>query len=275
MFDNFVVLVGFLGVLYAALAKFIQNKLVDRTEMEAFQAESKKLSGEYDKAKKAGNTKKMDEIMQQQMEFLPKMNGMMFKQFKPMIVILAIFFACTWIFGMVDPYVKDDIHLNITDDGKGCDKIAGDGIYTDCFNLTNQNYGKWTINAKAYETNTVRSTNEIYFIYKESDDNYTEKATGEVMNITTEKMSYSDNETVKVTIIPPINADHVQLTISNGTYFRVDLPFTIPILDIKRIYQPYWWFIFTSLITNVIASIAIGQMDKAKKKESTEVSNAL
>ena len=77
LFEPFTALVAVLAVIYAAVASFIQKRMVDRSEMEAFQAESKELSAEYDKAKKAGDKRRMEEIMQRQMEFLPKMNKIM------------------------------------------------------------------------------------------------------------------------------------------------------------------------------------------------------
>jgi hypothetical protein len=44
----------------------------------------------------------------------------------------------------------------------------------------------------------------------------------------------------------------------------VDLPIAIPILNVQTIYQPYWWFILISLITNLSLSVALGKLRKKK-----------
>ena len=75
--EIFTALVGLLAVVYAGIAKFLQNKLVDRSQVEAVQAESKKLSKEFSEAKAKGNDKEMERIMKKQMEMLPKMNRRM------------------------------------------------------------------------------------------------------------------------------------------------------------------------------------------------------
>jgi hypothetical protein len=285
MFD-FAALVGFLALAYAGMTRFIQNKLIDKNAVEAIQAESKRLSEEFEKAKKANDKKRMDRAMQDQMDHLPKLNGVMMKQFRPMLVILIVFAAFTWILGQVDPYTKDDIYINLTDDGSGCDRVPGDGIFTGCMRLDSQNAGKWTISAKAYEggSNTEIAGNETYFLFDSTDtsDTYVELGKGEGMQLETDRKAYENGDTVMITakpaemtkgasfivpIAPPreIKADRVVAILSNGTYFRVDLPLTIPIFNVKTIYQPYWWFILVSLVGNLGVSFVIGQYTKMTK----------
>jgi hypothetical protein len=226
--------------------------------------------------------------MNEQMELLPRMNKVMMGQFKPMLVILAVFAVFTAILGQLDPSVKDDIRLNLTDDGRGCDKAAADGIFSGCYKLdaANTNYGKWTIVATAFEGSTQIGKNETYFLYNPSPanvDTYVERGTGEDVAVSTDKDKYTGGDTVTIYASPAnitkgssflfiptapprkTQVDRVEAVLSNGTYFRVDLPLTIPLLDIKRIYQPYTWFIMISLIANLCLSFAIGQYEKRKK----------
>jgi len=289
VFETFAALVGVLALIYAAAAKFIQNKLVDKSEMEAMQAESKHLNEEFKKAQKANDRKKMDRIMQEQMEFLPRMNTVMFKQFRPMVVLLIVFAAFMWVVGAIDPFAKDDIGMNLTDDGIGCDKAAGDGVFTGCLKLDGENHGKWTVKAKALERSTDVADNETYFIYGSGADNdtYVETGKGEGMELFTDKNAYFDDETVVITAIPAnmtkgasfiiqlappreLSIDRVEATVSNGTYFRVDLPLAIPIFNVKSIYQPYWWFIFVSLIANLGIGFVMGKKKTDKKKQGSE-----
>jgi len=280
--QDYILLVAITGFVYALITRFIQNKLVDRKEMKAIQEESKKLSAEMKEAQKSGDKTRIDAAMKKQMEFFPKMNKIMFGQFKPMIVIMILFFATTSVLGTLDPYVQDDIVVSMMDNGVGCDDLANDGVYSYCFILDNQNYGKWTATATAFESGVQISRAQTYFLFNpsENEDRYIEAGTGEPMNISTDKKEYYPGDTVKITAIPStmssgssflfiptggpreLNIDTVNLTISNGTYFVVELPITLPLFNVKRIYQPHWWFIFVAFIVGIVASTAIGQLEK-------------
>ncbi|MFN7990522.1 MAG: EMC3/TMCO1 family protein [Candidatus Micrarchaeia archaeon] len=265
-FEIFTALVGVLAVVYAGAVKFIQNKLIDRKEMEEFQAESKRLSAEFDKAKKADNKKKMDEVMKKQMEFLPKMNSIMLKQFKPMIFILVVFFGVTWLIGHFDPTVQDDITLNMSDDGKGCDAAAGDGIFSACYKIDSANYGKWVFSAKSLNGGSEAGHNSTFFLYNSNEsDNYAEGPKGEPLMVSTDKAYYTPGETVR--LFANSTAKAVEARLDNGTSFKVDLPFSIPIVNVQRIQQPYWWFIFISLIANLSISAVMGRIQKSGEKK--------
>jgi len=285
VFETFTALVGFLALAYSGVVRFIQGKLIDKREMQEIQAESKRLNDEFEKAKKADNKKKMDEIMQKQMEFLPKMNSVMFKQFKPMIVILVIFAAVMFVVNAMDPSTKDDIRLNMTDDGKGCDRLASDNIFTACFNISGANYGKWTATGQMFEGTAELGSNQTYFLYnpQEEKDTYYEPGKGEGLVLSADKPVYYSGDLVTITAVPAkmtagssfiiplappreIKVTRMALVVSNGTYFKVDLPFTIPLVGVKSIYQPYWWFILISLVGNLAIGFVMNQVQKKDKK---------
>jgi hypothetical protein len=284
--EAFAALVGFLALAYSGLLKFIQNKLVDKKEMEGIQAEAKRLNEEMDRAQKAGNQKKVDELMAKQLEHLQKMNGAMLNSMKPMFVIVLVFAAFMWVVGMLDPYVKDDITLNMTDDGLGCDRAAGDGVFSACYTLAGENFGKWTVHAKMFEGSSEMGSNETYFLLnaQNASDTYVEPGKGEKLELGTDKREYAPGETVAITGVPanmtqgsefiirlseprPLRIDHMSATLSNGTYFSVELPIAIPLLNVKTIYQPYWWFILVSLIGNLGISFVMGRMKKKEGKK--------
>ena len=267
VFETFAALVGLLAVVYACMTRFIQSKLIDRSKIEGIQAESKKLSKEFEEAKKKGNKKKMDEVMKKQMEFLPKMNQMMIAQFKPMIFILALFFVFTWGVGQINPLVKDDITITMVDDGSGCDADAGDGTYSACYKIGDTNYGKWVFSARAMDGDNEIGQNSTYFLYNSDDlsDTFTEAPGGEPVDVSTDKTTYYEGETVKL-YAKSEKAGGMEATLDNGTSFHVDLPIEIPIINVKRIQQPYWWFILVSLIVNLSVSFTMGRLRKRKKK---------
>ncbi len=289
-FEIFYALVTVLALVYAGISRYVQNKLIDKKEMEAIQKESRELTVEMDKAQKAKDKKKVDELLQKQMEFLPRMNKMMMGQFRPMFIILAVFLLLTAAVSQLDPTVKDDIRLNLTDNGKGCDRVAGDGIYSACYQLdpSNTNYGKWTVLTTMYDSGAALGHNESYFLYNPNStnaDTYVEQGVGDGIAVSTDKTDYMPNDTVAIYATPanmtqgftflfipitppaPLQVDQVQAVLSNGTYFRVDLPVTIPLVNVNRIYQAYTWFILVALVTNITLSILISQYQKRKKSE--------
>ncbi len=269
VFELFTALVAFLALAYAGVTRYLQNRLVDRSEMEAIQAESKRLSDEMKKAQERKDDAHVKALMDEQMAFLPKMNKVMMGQFKPMIVIFGIFFGLIWVIGQVDPSIKDDITLNMSDDGLGCDAAAGDGIYSACYSLAgNANYGKWTFTAHSIRGGGEAGTNYTWFAYNaQVTDNFSEAPKGEPISLHTDKKSYSPGETVKLYATPSAKPDQVRAVLSNGTAFYVDLPMSIPLLNVQRIQQPYWWFIFISFIASLVISGVAGRMKKRKGAE--------
>lgn len=283
--DMYILLVAVAAVIYACIARFLQNKMVDRSKMDALQKDSKALNAEYKKASERKDKRKMEELMAKQMEMLKEMNKLMFQQFKPMMIIVIIFMAIMFVVNMFNPAVQDDISISLYDDGNSCDPHAGDGIYSACIDLQeNPNYGKWTATVKALRSGKEMAKNETYFLYnvKSHPDRYVEEGTGEYMEVQFDKEVYYPAESASIhakpanmtrgfevfgiSLVKPqeTNIDEVTATLSNGTYFYVELPFTIPLFEVKRIFQPQWWFIFISLITGLLVSVIISKWRKKK-----------
>lgn len=264
--NSFVLLVAGLAVAYTSIVIFVQQKLTDKKAMDEMQQESKRLSDEYKKAQEAKDKAKMEEITQKQLDFLPKMNGVMFGQFKVMFVVLAIFFTFNWLVGYIDPTVKDDILVKLKDDGKGCDLVAADHIYSACYGLANNtNYGKWMVDFKLLKDGAEIGQNSTYIVYNSDNvsDTFVEGPKNEPFGVSTDKLNYDSGQTIKIFANDSgTKGTEVDATLNNGTEFYVDLPITIPIINVKRIHQPYWWFILISLITNITVSTAMGRYSK-------------
>jgi hypothetical protein len=266
-FENYAILLTVLAVIYSAVARFIQLKLVNKAEMDAVQSESKRLNDEYKAAEKANQKEKMERLMKEQMELFPKMNKVLLSQFKPMIVILAMFFIVNWAITTYDPSKLDDMTLVAHDDGKGCDAVAADGMYSACYALNGTQYGKWVASAKALNGAADMGDNSTYFLYDEENttDTFLLAPKGQPVAVSTDRPVYYPGDTVKIIVTPPQGANAVNVTLDMGTSFYVDLPFTIPLLNVQRLHEPYWWFIFVTLVGGMAISIAYGQMQKKKE----------
>jgi len=263
-FEYYVLLVAVAAVIYSIIARIVQMKLVDKKEMDQIQAESKRLNEEYKSAKSRSDKAAMEEIMKKQMDLLPKMNKVMLSQFKPMIVILAIFLVFNWAITNFDPSKADDIMMNLSDDGKGCDRASGDGVFSACYDIAGKDYGKWIITAKALNGGSELASNSTFFLYntESNTDNYLPNPKGEPISLGTDKSAYYPGDKVAITVTPPPKAKEVEVILNNGTSFYVDLPFTIPFINVQRIQEPYWWFIFITIISGIIVSIIYGRLQK-------------
>lgn len=261
--ELYVWLVALASLIYASTTRLIQRKLVNKKEMEAVQKESKELNAEYKKAAERKDKIAMEKITKKQMEMLPKMNKVMMSQFKPMVVVILLFLAFTYVVNYFNPIVKDDIALMLSDDGNGCDEIAGDSIYSTCYEISGENYGKWTYTASALSAGNEIGSNQTYFFYgKEDEDRYSENGKGNGVSLSTDKELYQPGDTVKLYATAPDSANEVRATLDNGTWFYVDLPFTLPIFNVQRIYQPYWWFILVSVVLGLLISFVLGRIKK-------------
>jgi len=259
----YVILVAVVAIIYATTTRILQLKLVDRTLMESVQKESKELKEAQKKANERGDKAEAERLMKKQMELLPRMNKAMIQQFKPMIFIIGLFFMFTYAINFVNPMVGDDVEIIMSDDGTGCDKVAGDKVFSACYEISGDDYGKWTYSGLAYNDGKEIGLNHTYFFYGERDvDTYVENGWGEnKLALSTDKELYQPGETVHLYADAPA-ANGIKATLDHGTWFYVDLPVTIPVFNVQRIYQPYWWFILISLILGLVISFALKKIVK-------------
>ncbi len=259
-FENYEILLAVLAVIYSGVARFIQLKLINKAEMDAVQAESKRLNEEYKAAEKAHDKAKSERLMKEQMELFPRMNKVLLSQFKPMIVILVVFFFVNWAITAYDPAKLDDVTLMAHLNG------SGNGTYTAYYMLNSTTYGKWVASATAYDAGADIADNSTYFLYNvdNTTDTFLLAPKGQPMAVSTDKQTYYPGDTLEVMVTPPPGATGVNVTLNMGTSFYVDLPFTIPLVNVQRLHEPYWWFIFVALIGGMIISIAYSMMTQKK-----------
>jgi hypothetical protein len=263
-FTFYALMVTIAAVIYAGIIRAVQYKLGNQAEMQEFQKKSKELSEKLKEASKNKDNKRMDELMKEQAALLGGMNKMMFGQFKVMFVILGIFFAFTWGVSQFDPTVKDDIKIILLDDGKLCDITAGDGIFTTCYTPAGNEYGSWSVDLKALKSDgSVIGENSTYFYYNAKEGPlYVKTPKGSPLGVSVSQKSVNPGEQVTIYAVAPSGTSSVSAHLDAGTRFYVDLPFAIPIIEVKRINETYWWFIFAALISGLVISFVMGKMTK-------------
>jgi len=281
MFEEyFFLFVTVLAIIYAILARVLQFKFGNQRDMEALNKETKEVNAAYKKAADEKNKEKMDLYMKKQQQLFPKMGKVMIGQFKVMAIVLVIFLGLTWVIGTINPYGADDITIHLFDNGLGCDVHAGDGIYSGCYNLTIGNPGQWTTTVNVYDDNNAilaQNSSSFSYIHSNKGQLYLPKK-GKPVSVLFSKEVYSYGEQLSVYAVPSEelgNIDKVDATFNMGTWFYVDLPVTIPFLNISRIVQSYWWFILVSLLFGLVFSPIykkyLSSVEERKMKSKSEL----
>lgn len=233
-----------LAILYTGIVRILQNKLMDKHLMNEVQEKSRKINALYKEA--ANDKRKMDEITKMNQELMPKMNAMLFNQMKMMAVILALFFAFTWITGQADSYGTDDFSINLSKNSEN---------YSGAFVLNNASNGLWYVTVYVYEKEQEIGMNQtVFFAGPKKDEIIWKQVRGIPISVYTEKEIYTPGETVKIYATPE-HGDKVVAFLNGGTRFYVDLPFTIPLLNLRRIYDSQSWFIFCAVIIGLLYSL--------------------
>jgi len=263
-FTLFALIVTLTAVVYSIIIRTVQYKLGNKKDMDEFQKKSKELTAQMNDANKRKDTKRVEELVKEQATLLGGMNKLMIGQFKVMFVILAIFFAFTWGISQFDPTVKDDIKVVLLDDGKLCDLTAGDGIFTVCYAPTGNEYGSWSVDLKAMKADGgVIGENSSYFYYNVKEGPiYVKGPKGTAFGITLSPHTVNPGEQVTIIATAPTGTASVVALLDSGTRFYVDLPFAIPVIEVQRINETYWWFIFAALISGLVVSFVMSKMSK-------------
>lgn len=251
-----------LSVLYAVAVRLVQRRLMNPELMKDMQEKSKRINELYKEAAKHNDKRKMDEITKMNEELMPQMNKMLMGQMKMMVAVLAVFFAFTWVSGQFDPTQHDDFTINLTQ--------SGNGSYSGSYALgSNATPGFWYVTARAYNGESEAAMNQtVFFVGPATEQLLWNQSKEAPMGVSTDKCSYSAGETVFVSASAPATADRVAATLDNGTRFYVDLPFTIPLLNLRRIYDSQSWFIFSAVIIGLLVNPIISFLEKSMKKQN-------
>ncbi|MEM2138295.1 MAG: hypothetical protein QW568_04360 [Candidatus Anstonellaceae archaeon] len=175
-----------------------------------------------------------------------------------------------------------------------CDAAAGDGKFSNCYTIpSGAKKGAWIVDFYLYSSSGEQLARQGAPLYHEggkAEDIWLQTASqnglldgllGKVaysLNVSTGKQNYSSGETVALSaaVSPKINGADAMVTakpagdspsslpqygpkleavLDSGTFFHVDLPFSIPLLNIRRIIGSYGVFIFAAFVLSIVYSI--------------------
>jgi hypothetical protein len=212
-------------------------------------------------------------------------------QFMFLVPLLLIFAGLALFFPLVEPGTQDDVRMPLYDDGLSphCDAAAGDGIYSNCFTIPQgAQSGAWIIDAYLYSSSNeslARNSTAIYigggkpsdvWLQSHTQNGFLDGLMGKTphaLNVSTDKKDYVRGETVSVSALyspqspaaSPQQQARLEAVLDSGTFFYLDLPFALPLINISRIIGSYGVFIFLAFVMSICYSIAKALYDAAKK----------
>lgn len=258
-------LVTALSVIYATSIRITQGKLMDQKLVKAVQDKSKEINKLYAEAAKNNDKRKMDEIGKMNDELMPQMNGMLMGQMKMMVAMLGIFFVFTWVSGQFDPTQHDDFTINLT--------AGANNSFSGSYLLPpNANAGFWYVTVKALANESEVAMNQtVFFVGPQTEQIFWNQSKEQPMGVSADRIAYSAGDKVTLSALAPAGANSVTATFNNGTRFYVDLPVTIPLINLRRIYDSQSWFIFSAIIIGLFINPVVSLMEKiAPRKEKAQ-----
>ncbi|MEM4554994.1 MAG: hypothetical protein QXT25_04050 [Candidatus Anstonellaceae archaeon] len=287
MFDlsNYWVFLLLLSLAYVAFNNFAQQNVGGKGRLFSLQKEMQETQKKMIEASKARKEKEYQELssiyLSQTME--------LFKiQMKLAIAILIPFlFLVTFVFPALEPTGGDDIYILLSDDGsaKNCDQAANDGIFSGCISLPETaKRGAWVIDVilkSSQNESLARFQHPIFYeggsmkdiwLHNISQTGLLDALIGKTayfINISTDQKEYSAGQQVKVyaSVVPapPQNA-HLEAVFNSGTFFYIDLPAPLPLLNIRRIIGSTGVFIFFAFVLGLSLSLGKAAYTWASKK---------
>lgn len=286
LFDlsNYIFFLAIIAALYVAASNFIQMNMGGKGRFKQVQEEMKENQKKMMEATKAKRDAESSELMSQYM----KLTGEMMKlQFMFLIPILIIFIGLAAFFPTVEPGTSDDVRLPLFDDGLAahCDATAADGIYSNCYLIpASAQRGAWMIDAHLYSPENeslVRNSTAIFidggsphdvWLQSQTQNGILDTLAGKkqhALGITTDRNNYTIGETVAIhsSASQANPSNRYEAVLNSGTFFYVDLPFALPLLNISRIIGSYGVFIFLAFVISICYSIAKAIHAAVKKKQ--------
>lgn len=231
--DFVFLLVSFIGIFYVALVKLVQKKFGKQQEMKELQKKLKALNEELNEARKRNDRTKMDEVTSRQLSLLGEMNKLMLVQFKPLAIIIVIFLLFSYAADLIDQNEADDV------------VIEGNSVIT---YVSEDGFEDWVVEIKSKDFGRK-------FVVMD----------GEIREIGRTGGDAAYSLVVQENLLTVAYEGEFSLILDNGTSFYADLPFTIPVINVKRIIGVQYWFIFVAFTIGLLHSIVVFVYTKLKK----------
>lgn len=282
--SNYWIFVLLLSAVYVAVYTYVQGNVGGKGRLKSIQLEIRDVQKKMTDAAKSKKEKEMNEAMSQNWKLTGEMMSIQMKLFGVVIVLLL---GLAFFFPYVEPGTEDDARLQLFDDGLAshCDAAAGDLVFSNCYSLPeNGKRGAWVIDVHLYSASNEslsKNSTAIYYgggtpadvwLQSTAQNGLFDGLMGKVphyLSPSTDKANYSAGETVAIraSATPPLPSGRLEAAINSGTFFYVDLPFSIPLINISRIIGSYGLFIFSVFLLSMLYSIIKAVYDNVSKKK--------
>ena len=286
LFDlsNYWMFLALVAALYVAVTAFVQNNVGGKGRLRALQQEIQQLQKTMTEAAKNKREKEMDEAIARNWKLTGELMSIQTQLFAVLIVLL---FSLAFIFPHIEPGAADDARLQLFDDGLAshCDAAAGDGIYSNCYAIPeNATQGAWVVDAYLYSASNdtlSRNATAIYvgggnasdvWLQASAQTGLIDSLLGRVpqfVNVSTDRKGYAPGDTVAIhaEVSPALSGGRLEADLDSGTFFHVDLPFTLPLINIRRIIGSYGVFLFFAFVIGMVYSIGKAVYSSISKKK--------
>ncbi len=270
--DNFVYVVTLVAVAYAIISFVIQRKVGNYARIKEIQKLSSDVSKELSEASKSKDQARIDAAMKKQGDIMPLMSEMMMLQMKPLFVIIIVFIFIVGAVNMIDPNRAMHEKVAMFDNGNAsnCDAVSYDGIYSACVPVTGgKDNAVWMYTVRLDSKNkdlfqmisssiggsSAYATNTSSFEVGNATPKWEKNTTGGTpFAVSSSKQKYAEGETAAIYAnITGMGStpDSVTAEVDKGYRFGVDLPFTIPIINLERLADITGWMVFCSFFVSL------------------------
>ncbi len=263
--------ISLIAIVYLLLLGFLRRKLVDQTQLQKLTKLGKEASELQKKAMKTKHPDHFKALEKKQIEAVQAMHGLMMDQIKLMVVLTFVFFFFLFLVShYTNFYAKDDIWYQMNSNVKNVTIPA----HARC--------GMWYVRVYPKGEGVLDhllgpkpASYPFYVCHKVPGDVWVQEQRGWnvfgvelrspiVVNVTPQVVQPGHNLTIKV-----LNGTAEKLSLDNGTRLYVDLPFRIPLIGIKRLYDPAGLFFLIIFIGGFIVNAIIDYVFPVKPKEKT------
>jgi hypothetical protein len=275
LFDlaNYWIFITIAAIIYVAITMTVQTKVGGKNRLKLLQEEMKAVQLQLIEAGKSKDAAASDAIMKKYWD----LTGELMKiQFQLLAVLLVVLFAFMAIFPHFEPGMEDDILAPLFDDGllAHCDAVSGDGVFSNCFAIpSNAAKGAWMadvyLRSPGNET-LARNATALYVGGGAPEDIWLQASsqtglldgilgrTAYHLNVTTDMENVTLGQTValRAAVAPaPAEGANLEGHLNMGTFYHADLPFAIPLINIRRIIGSYGVFLFAAFVISIAYSI--------------------
>ncbi len=285
--SNYWVFLFFIAILYVAVNNFIQDNIGGKGKFKELQAQMRDMQKKMTEAAKAHRDKEYEAFSS---EYLKQTMALTQLQMKMAFLILIPFLILvTFVFPAFEPGAEDDLSVQLFDDGLAshCDAAAGDGNYSGCAALPPEGRrGAWVVDVhlKSAENETLsRAATAIYYEGGKPEDVWLQSTsqsglldivlgkTAYFLNASTDAQDYLSGQTVAIRAAahpqPPAKSAYYWASLNSGTFFHLDLPAPLPLLNIRRIIGSNGVFIFFAFVLGITYSIGRALYSKVSVKK--------